>query len=86
MRYGRFWTAKPPPCEAGGTGGGADAFTTAYGVTLHGNASTGSAHGFEGKKILEFVGDLDQRPALAGARRKLLETRKKRVHPGRDDV
>ena len=49
----------------------------AYGVTRHGN--------FEGKNILEFVGDMDQRPALAEARRKLFEAREKRVHPGRDE-
>ena len=55
----------------------ADAFMAAYGVTRHGN--------FEGKNILEFVGDMDQRPALAEARRKLFEAREKRVHPGRDE-
>jgi uncharacterized protein YyaL (SSP411 family) len=38
----------------------ADAFMTTYGVTRHGN--------FEGKNILEFVGDIEQRPALAEAR------------------
>jgi uncharacterized protein YyaL (SSP411 family) len=62
----------------------ADAFMSAYGVTRHGNASTGSAHGFEGKNILEFVGDMNQRTALAEARRALFEAREKRVHPGRD--
>jgi len=55
----------------------ADAFMTAYGVTPGGN--------FEGKNILEFVGDMDQRPALAEARRKLFEAREKQVHPGRDE-
>ena len=46
------------PLPDGGDGrGGADAFMAAYGVTRHGN--------FEGKNILEFVGDLAQRPALA---------------------
>jgi uncharacterized protein len=55
----------------------ADAFMAAYGVTRHGN--------FEGKNILEFVGDMDQRPALAEARRKLFEAREQRVHPGRDE-
>ncbi|MDH4135639.1 MAG: thioredoxin domain-containing protein [Anaerolineae bacterium] len=63
----------------------ADTFIAAYGVTERGNASTGSAHGFEGKNILEFVGDLDQRLALAEARRKLFEAREQRVHPGRDE-
>jgi uncharacterized protein YyaL (SSP411 family) len=67
-----------PPCKAGGTGGGrADAFIAAYGITPGGN--------FEGKNILEFIGELDQRPALAEARRKLFEAREKRVHPGRDE-
>jgi uncharacterized protein YyaL (SSP411 family) len=55
----------------------ADEFIAAYGVTDHGN--------FEGQNILEFVGDLDQRPALAEARCKLFEAREKRVHPGRDE-
>jgi uncharacterized protein YyaL (SSP411 family) len=49
----------------------------AYAVTRHGN--------FEGKNILEFVGDLEQRPALAEARRKLFEAREQRIHPGRDE-
>jgi uncharacterized protein YyaL (SSP411 family) len=51
----------------------ADAFMDAYGVTPGGN--------FEGKNILEFVGDVEQRPALAGARRGLFEAREKRMHP-----
>jgi uncharacterized protein YyaL (SSP411 family) len=55
----------------------ADDFMAAYGVTQHGN--------FEGKNILEFVGDLDQRPALAEARRALFEAREQRVRPGRDE-
>jgi uncharacterized protein len=55
----------------------ADEFMAAYGVTPRGN--------FEGKNILEFVGDLDQRPALAEGRRKLFEAREKRIHPGRDE-
>jgi uncharacterized protein YyaL (SSP411 family) len=63
----------------------ADRFIEAYGVMERGNASTGSAHGFEGKNILEFVGSVEERQALAGARRKLFEVRAERVHPGRDD-
>jgi uncharacterized protein YyaL (SSP411 family) len=55
----------------------ADAFMAAYGVTHHDN--------FEGKNILEFVSDLDQRPSLAEARRKLFKSREQRVHPGRDE-
>jgi uncharacterized protein YyaL (SSP411 family) len=58
-------------------GSEADAFMAAYGVTSQGN--------FEGKNLLEFVGDMDQRPALAEARRKLFEAREKRVRPGRDE-
>ena len=45
----------------------------------------GSAHGFESKNILEFVGDMDQRPTLAEARRKPFKAREKRIHPGRDE-
>jgi len=55
----------------------ADAFMAAYSVTPGGN--------FEGKNILEFVSDLEQRPALAEARCKLFEAREQRVHPGRDE-
>jgi uncharacterized protein YyaL (SSP411 family) len=55
----------------------AEEFIAAYGVTPSGN--------WEGKNILEFVGDRDQRPALAEARQKLFQAREKRVHPGRDE-
>jgi uncharacterized protein YyaL (SSP411 family) len=55
----------------------ADAFMDAYGVTRNGN--------FEGKNILEFIGDMEQRPALVEARRKLFEAREERIHPGRDE-
>jgi uncharacterized protein YyaL (SSP411 family) len=55
----------------------ADDFMAAYGVTQHGD--------FEGKNILEFVGDMNKRPALTEARRALFEAREKRVHPGRDE-
>ena len=55
----------------------ADGFMTAYGVTRHGS--------FEDRNILEFVSDLEQRLALAEARRKLFEAREKRIHPGRDE-
>jgi uncharacterized protein YyaL (SSP411 family) len=55
----------------------ADTFVAAYGVTPGGN--------FEGRNILEFVGDMDQRPALAEARHKLFEAREQRIHPGRDE-
>ena len=39
----------------------ADPFLSAYDVTERGNASTGSAHGFEGKNILELVGSVEER-------------------------
>jgi uncharacterized protein YyaL (SSP411 family) len=55
----------------------AEPFMAAYGVKPGGN--------WEGKNILEFVGDLEQRPTLAEARRKLFEAREQRVHPGRDE-
>jgi uncharacterized protein YyaL (SSP411 family) len=55
----------------------AETFMAAYGVKPGGN--------WEGKNILEFVGDMDQRPALAEARRRLFDAREKRVHPGRDE-
>jgi uncharacterized protein YyaL (SSP411 family) len=58
-------------------GGEFDTFTAAYGVTRHGN--------FEGKNIPEFVGEMEQRPTLAEARRALFEERERRVHPGRDE-
>jgi uncharacterized protein YyaL (SSP411 family) len=58
-------------------GSDADEFMAAYGVTRHGN--------FEGKNILEFVGDTDLRPALVETRRTLFEAREQRVHPGRDE-
>jgi uncharacterized protein YyaL (SSP411 family) len=66
-------------------GAGGDEFTAAYGVTRQGNASTGSAHGFEGKNILELLGSLEERDALEGARDRLFRVRQHRVHPGRDE-
>jgi uncharacterized protein YyaL (SSP411 family) len=63
---GKFsvWTPDEIPNVLGGE---ADDFMAAYGVTRHGNALTGSAHGFEGKNILEFVGDPIQ-PHINGSR------------------
>ena len=55
----------------------ADRFVEAYAVTERGN--------FEGRTILELVGSLEERDALAGARRKMFEVREDRTHPGRDD-
>ncbi len=73
---GRFFVWTPDEIRAV-LGDRADRFMKAYGVTERGN--------FEGKNILEFVGSLEERKALAEARRKLFEARKRRVHPGRDD-
>ncbi len=52
-------------------------FTKAYGVTEQGN--------FEGKNILSFAAPLEERQAFASARRKLLEARRRRIAPNRDD-
>jgi uncharacterized protein YyaL (SSP411 family) len=73
---GKFFVWTPDEIRAV-LGDEADAFMKAYSVTPGGN--------FESKNILEFVGELDQRPALAEARRKLFEAREKRIHPGRDE-
>ncbi|MBN1659712.1 MAG: thioredoxin domain-containing protein [Anaerolineae bacterium] len=75
---GKFFVWTPGEIrEVLGDDAQADEFMSAYGVTRHGN--------FEGKNILEFVGDMNQRAALAEARRALFEAREKRVHPGRDE-
>jgi hypothetical protein len=58
-------------------GAEADAFMDAYSVTERGN--------FENRNILELVGGVKQRAKLAKARYKLLATRERRVHPGRDE-
>ncbi|MBC7237118.1 MAG: thioredoxin domain-containing protein [Chloroflexi bacterium] len=55
----------------------ADRFMSAYGVSEEGN--------FEGRNILALVGSLEERDALAKARRKLFEERERRVHPRRDE-
>jgi uncharacterized protein YyaL (SSP411 family) len=73
---GKFFVWTPSEIQEG-LGSDADEFMAAYGVTPGGN--------FEGKNILEFVGDLEQRPALAEARKRLYDVREKRVHPGRDE-
>jgi hypothetical protein len=73
---GKFFVWTPDEIRAL-LGDEADTFMAAYGVTQHGN--------FEGKNILAFVGDLDRRPALAAARRKLFAAREQRVHPRRDE-
>jgi len=52
-------------------------FMAAYGVTEAGN--------FEGRSILEFVGDVAQRPALLEKREALFTAREQRVHPSRDE-
>ena len=52
-------------------------FIEAYGVRRGGT--------WEGKKILESTGTLEQREKLTGARAKLFRVREARVHPGRDE-
>ncbi|MCJ7736007.1 MAG: thioredoxin domain-containing protein, partial [Anaerolineae bacterium] len=52
-------------------------FMETYRVTERGN--------FEGSNVLELVGSLDDRKALAGPRQALFDVRERRVHPGRDD-
>ena len=52
-------------------------FSDAYRVSERGN--------FEGKNVLTFEGDLDQRRALEGARQLLLEARARRPKPHRDE-
>ena len=54
-----------------------EGFIAAYPVSERGN--------FEGMNILQFEGDLAQRPALADARRKLWAAREARIRPGRDE-
>ena len=73
---GKFFVWMPDEIRAV-LGDEADRFMEAYGVTARGN--------FEGKSILELKGSLEERGALAEARRRLFETREDRVHPGRDD-
>jgi hypothetical protein len=53
---GKFFVRTPGGIR-GVLGDEADGFMAAYGVTRHGN--------FEGNNILEFVGDMEQRLALA---------------------
>ncbi|MDY6874818.1 MAG: thioredoxin domain-containing protein [Chloroflexota bacterium] len=73
---GKFFVWTPDEIRAV-LGDEADRFVEAYGVTARGN--------FEGKNILELKGSLEERGALAEARRRLFEARESRVHPGRDD-
>jgi hypothetical protein len=73
---GKFFVWKPDEIREV-LGSEADEFMAAYGITGHGN--------FEGKNILEFVGGLDQRPALADARQRLYDVREERIHPGLDE-
>ncbi|MBN1977982.1 MAG: thioredoxin domain-containing protein [Anaerolineae bacterium] len=81
---GKFFLWTPDEIRAV-LGDEADRFLEAYGATGDGNASTGSAHGFEGKSILELKCSLEERSELAGARRKLFEAREQRIHPRRDE-
>jgi uncharacterized protein YyaL (SSP411 family) len=73
---GKFfvWTAAEIQATLGGRAG---PFMAAYAVSAKGN--------FEGRNILELVGRLKERDALADARRCLFEVREQRIHPGRDE-
>jgi uncharacterized protein YyaL (SSP411 family) len=73
---GKFFVWTPDEIRAI-LGDQADRFIEAYGNTERGN--------FEGKNILELKGSLEERDALANARRQLSEVREARIHPGRDD-
>jgi len=73
---GKFFIWTPDEVRAV-LGDQADHFIEVYGVTERGN--------FEGRNILELKGSLEEREALADARRRLFEVREQRVHPGRDD-
>jgi uncharacterized protein YyaL (SSP411 family) len=81
---GKFFVWTPDEIRAV-LGSDADEFMAAYGVTRHGNFEAQVPVSLGSKNILEFVGDMDQRPALTEARRKLYEVREERVHPGRDN-
>jgi uncharacterized protein YyaL (SSP411 family) len=81
---GKFFVWTPDEIR-GVLGDEADAFMTAYDVTSGGNFEAQVPVRVGSKNILEFVGDMAQRPALAEARRRLFEAREKRVHPGRDE-
>jgi uncharacterized protein YyaL (SSP411 family) len=73
---GKFFVWTPDEIQAV-LGSEADAFMAAYGVTPGGN--------FEGKNILELLGNMEQRPALAKARQRLFDVREQRGHPNLDD-
>jgi uncharacterized protein len=73
---GRFFVWTPDEIR-NVLGDKADRFIEAYGVSDNGN--------FEGRNILELKGSLEEREALAEARRRLFEARQQRAHPGRDD-
>lgn len=57
-------------------GDSAGRFLDLYGVTEAGN--------FEGRNILTFNGSVEERDAMADARRRLFTAREQRTHPGRD--
>ena len=81
---GRFFVWTPNEIQAV-LSDEAGRFMEVYGVTESGNASAGSAHGFEGKNILELKGSPEERQDLSSARRKLFQAREGRVHPERDE-
>jgi uncharacterized protein YyaL (SSP411 family) len=94
---GRFFVWTPDEVDA--LLGQADSplFRAYFDVTEAGNASTGSAHGFEHKNILHVDHSLEEVAArlsvtpqqltevIERGKRVLFEAREKRVKPGRDD-
>ncbi len=73
---GKFFLWTPDEVRAA-LGGPSTRFLSLYGVTDEGN--------FEGRTILTFQGTVEEREALAGARRMLSEARDRRIRPGRDE-
>ncbi len=73
---GRYFVWTPAEIEAV-LGDETEGFMAAHGVTEAGN--------FEGRNILQYVGGQIERPRWAPARLRLLEARRRRVHPARDD-
>jgi uncharacterized protein YyaL (SSP411 family) len=94
---GKFFVWTPDEVDALLGSGDGPMFRAYFDVTEAGNASTGSAHGFERKNILhvdhsleEVAAGLSVTPerlseAIERGKRILFEAREERVKPGRDD-
>jgi len=73
---GKFYLWKPEEIH-GALESAAESFLAAYGVFEQSI--------LEGRSVLRYLGDLDDRPAHASSRDKLLHVRSHRVNPARDD-